>query len=98
MILSAHDFRRHVPRCPTSIFLVVWSPNASNSEVRQAKVSISLKDKILGLHVSVDDPLIVNVLKGEHKACHKELHLLLAESSVFRDVIPEISAVEQVHH
>jgi len=83
MILSAHNFRRHIPWRATCVLLIIRCPDTSNSKVCKTKISIILKDQILRLHISMDDPLVMDVLQRENKASNEELHLFLAESSVF---------------
>jgi hypothetical protein len=98
MILPAHDFRRHVARGATGVLLIVWCPYSSDAEISQPQIPIGLENKVLWLNVSMNYSLIVNVLETQYKTGDVKLNSLLIESSVFGDVVPQVSSIQKVHH
>lgn len=73
VVLPAHDFRSHVPWCPRGILGVLSSPNSRNSEISDADVAVIVDDKILWLDISMDDLLLVAVLKPCYQTSNEEL-------------------------
>lgn len=98
MILPTHHFRGHIARCTARVFLVLWIPDPCNPKVSHPQVPLSIKDQIFRLDVSMNNALIVHILKSLNDASRKELGLLLTESPMPADVIPEVSSGQQVHN
>jgi len=48
-------------------------PLPSNAQICETQVTLIVKDEVLGLHVSVQDALVVQVLEGLDDAGDEEL-------------------------
>lgn len=54
MILSTHDFRGHVAWSATGFAGVVGGENASDTKICKSQVALVVKDKVLGLNITMD--------------------------------------------
>ena len=96
VVLPAHYFGRHIPRCARSIRAVIRLEYSRNTHVGNAQIPILLHDDILWFDVSVDHVFIVHVFKANNHACNHEFGLGLVEPSLFANVEAEIATVEQI--
>ena len=64
MILSAHHFWCHVARRAWRVFRVFWVPETSNTQICDAEIAVFIKDQILGLYVSMQNRIFVEVLQA----------------------------------
>ena len=67
MIESQHNFRSHVTRRARSVLSVLRAPDASNSEVCDAQIAIAVDDQVFRFDVSMNDLLLMNILKSRNK-------------------------------
>ena len=74
VILSTHYLWGHVPRCSRSVLCVLWPPNSSNTEVSDSNVSIVINDQVFRLDISVNDLLIVAILKAGDQAGNEKTY------------------------
>ena len=65
MVHPADHLRRHVPRSPAGLLRVALLPLPSHPKVSDPQVAVLLKDQILRLQVTMDDPLGVKILQAE---------------------------------
>jgi len=63
MILSAHDFWCHIPRCTWSILSVFWSPYSCNTKISYTNITIIINDKILRFNISMNNLFFMTVFK-----------------------------------
>ena len=62
MVLPEHDLWRHIAWRTGGVGVVSRSQNSANAEVRDVDEALLVKDYVLGLDVSVNDVLRVDVL------------------------------------
>jgi hypothetical protein len=98
MVLSAHNFGRHVARSSGCFARVIWSKDSGNSEVSQSQVALIVKNKILWFDISVDDLGLMDCVKSVDQAGDEESSLLFRKLLFSSDVITQISAQQKVHH
>ena len=65
MILSAHNFRSHIPRCSTRIAIIIRLNCPSNAHIRNSQVSSLIKDDIFRLDIPMD-----NIIKMQKLQSH----------------------------
>lgn len=82
MILPTHDLRSHITRRSTRLLTVIRIPDASNPKISYPQIALVIENDILGLNISVQDTLIMDVLEGVSYAGNKESCLFLGETSV----------------
>jgi len=68
------------------------------AKVRQLQISICFYKDVFGLQISVNDILVVKVLKGNGHLSYHELSLLLAEFSNRAQVAEELTTLNEIHH
>jgi len=62
VILSDHNFRRHVARSARCVVGVVRRPHSRNAHVCDSDVAILIQEKIFWLNVSMDHALRMHIL------------------------------------
>lgn len=72
VVLTKHNFRRHVARGATRVGVVSYPLHSRYSEVRDIGVPLVVEHDVLRLDVSVDDILRVNVLQSKHDVRNDE--------------------------
>ena len=63
----------HISRSPAGITAIVLFINSCNSKVSDSDVSSCIKDQILRLDVTVDNVILLQILKAQNDAGNKEL-------------------------
>lgn len=99
VVVLAHDFGRHVARRATGLIAVVDVGDllARNAEVGQLKISVCVKDQVLGLDVSVYDVTTVHHFKRLEEAGDKEAGLILGEPLLTGQVEAQVASEQQIH-
>eukprot|EP00344_Euplotes_crassus_P010586 CAMPEP_0196996562 /NCGR_PEP_ID=MMETSP1380-20130617/2414_1 /TAXON_ID=5936 /ORGANISM="Euplotes crassus, Strain CT5" /LENGTH=121 /DNA_ID=CAMNT_0042412575 /DNA_START=933 /DNA_END=1298 /DNA_ORIENTATION=+ len=97
MVLAAHYFWSHITWSAASIFLIFGVPNSCYSKVSYPQISIVIKDDIFRLDVSVDNAVLVAVLKPKDDIGSEELGLQLSKPPMFTDVVPQVPSAKVVH-
>ena len=77
MVLFEHYFWRHVTRSSTIFCVVFRMPFSCNTKISQPQISVSIKDKIFWLYISMNNACIMNCFQCLNKACNKKLSCLL---------------------
>jgi len=98
MVLSAHNFGRHVAGRARRLTRVVWRQNPRYSKVSQAQIAFIIEHKVFRLDVPMDNKLGVDGLKGVDEACDEEARDFHVEFATARDVVPQVATQQQVHH
>lgn len=70
--MPAHYFWRHVAWRSRGVLRVLFSPITSDAEVCDAEVALVVDHEVLWLDISMNDLLLMAILKAGNKACHKE--------------------------
>ena len=93
VIVLAHDFGRHVTGSATGLVRVVDAvdPFPGDTEVCQLEVAVVVKDKILGLYITMDDVGAVHGLQSLNEARAEELRLFLREPLLARQMESKIT-------
>ncbi len=64
----------HVAGGSAGVLSVVGVPDSSDPEVGEVEVALNVEDEVFGLNVTVDHPVVVDVLKGGDDARHKKAY------------------------
>ena len=91
MILLEHYFRSHVSWCSTVFGVVVGAPFSSDTVVSKPQVTISIKDQIFRLDISMYDSLIMCGLKCLDQASNEKLRLILLKLSNLGVMVPQVA-------
>lgn len=60
-------------------------------------MSLRIKQHIVGLEITMDNALRVDIPQGTSQLCHPKPHCLLGET-LPRNMKPKIAAIHQIHH
>lgn len=77
MILSADDFRRHVPWSATGIWRIVDSVCTGDSQISYSDVSSSIENQILRLDVSVNYVASMHMFKAKNNTRNEKFYFEL---------------------
>ena len=72
MVLTAHNFWRHIAGRAGSVLRVLLAPITSDTKVGDAEVALVVDDQVLWLDITVNNRLFVAVLEAGDEAGHKE--------------------------
>lgn len=72
MVLPAHDLRGHIAWRARSILRIFSMPQAGDSQVSYPQITQLIEDQILWLDVTMQDCVLVQVLKAQEHAGDKE--------------------------
>lgn len=72
MVLAAHNFWSHVPRCSTCIVLVIRTLDSCDTHICDMYVTLLIHHQVLWFDVPLDDVSTVKVLQTSKYAGHKE--------------------------
>ena len=72
VVLTAHDLGSHVTWSSRCVFRVLGVPESCNTEISDAQVAILVEDQIFRLNISVENCVLVEVLKAKEHAGDKE--------------------------
>lgn len=72
MILSKHYFWRHVTWSSRSIFWIFGVPYSGDPQISYPQITLLIKNQILGLNVSMDNTVLVQIVKASQHARHKK--------------------------
>lgn len=97
MRLSAHDLRRHVTRRARRIFLVLRIPYSRDTEVSDLKIAITVKDEVLGLDITMQNALLMEILESQQHASNEESRLLFVEFLVLGQVIAQVTTLHEIN-
>lgn len=97
MIHVADNLGCHVTGSSRGVVAVHLLFNPANPEVRYLQVAVLVYHYVLGLDVSVDYFILVNVLQSLYNISGKELDLPFAKLLVYAEVEPQVSPNDQVH-
>eukprot|EP00960_Hanusia_phi_P066499 766409-Hanusia_phi.AAC.2 len=75
-------------------FALVHETHVGEAEVRELEVAVGVDKDVVRLQVTVDDPLVVQILQCQHHLCHVLPRPLLAQAS---DALQESVAVSSLH-
>jgi hypothetical protein len=70
---------------------------AETYEISQMDVPLGVQQYVIGLQITMNDTLRVNILQGTTKLCHPESHRFLCEA-LARDMKPEIATIHEIDH
>jgi len=90
------NLRGHVPVRSDAGVRFLLAEVASQAQVGDPDVAMLVQKYVGGFQVSVDDVPSVHVLEPENDLGRVELHLVLAEDAVLREVVVQVAAVHQV--
>ena len=74
MILTAHDLGSHVARRARCVLRIFWVPQTGDTQIGDSEVAVFVEDEVLRLDVTVQDGVLVQVLKAEKHASDEELY------------------------
>lgn len=97
VFFSFENLGRHVARCSTCIFGVVFAPGPGNTEIGNSDVPMFVHDDVFGFYVSVDNLVLVDVLEAKDEASDKKLGQGLAEAITRAEVVAQFAPREVVH-
>ena len=98
MILTTHDFGRHVSWRSTCLSEVFGSEDARYSEVSQPQVTLVIKYEVFWLDITMYNQLLMDGFQGMYQTSNKEACNVHCELSFAGDMVPQITAKKQVHH
>jgi len=97
VVLPAHDFRGHVPGSSRRFTCVFGCKKPGNPEIGKSEIALVVKNKIFWLDISVDDLGLMHRFERVDEAGDEKSGDLFAEFAFAGDVVPEVTAEQDVH-
>ena len=93
MVLTTHDLRCHVAWRSRCVFGILGVPQPCNTQISNSKVTIFIEDQIFRFDISMQDCILVKVLKTKEHARNKEFYTKRNRSELRTTVISNILLV-----
>ena len=97
VVLTAHDFRRHISWRARGVLRVFGVPQTGNTKICHSEIALLVKYQVLGLDVPVQNGVLVEVLEAKQHASDEKFGLHFTKVPIFSNVIPEVAPRHEVY-
>lgn len=81
MVLTAHDLWSHIAWSSRRVLGVLRIPSSCNSQISYSQIAAFVKNEILGLDISVQNGVLVQIFQAKKHACDEKLYDLNKEDT-----------------
>lgn len=96
MILSTHDLRSHISRRSWRVLRILRCPLSRDTKVGDSHVTVRIHEQVLRFNISMNDTVVVHVLKTDYAASNEEFGLLLWKPLYLTMMVTKIAASDQI--